>query len=165
MGGSDVTQEERLLQAWLAWEDRRPALERRLIQRASVTLCKGTPADVTELAREFAVSATSLREYAAQLAEHGRVTLEGDAITGAAGLSVAPAGHRLLLAGQPLYTWCALDAVGIPAALGVDATIASSYADGGDVRIEITAGVPDTANAARARVVPPDQERHLCGGT
>jgi alkylmercury lyase len=156
---------ERLLQAWLAWEAERPELERHLIERAFVALCKGIPADVPELAREFGIPAASLRDYAAQLAEHGRVTLEGDAITGAAGLSVAPAGHRLLLAGQSLYTWCALDAVGIPAALGMDATIASSYADGGDVRIEITAGVPDTANAARVRVVPPDQERHLCGDT
>ena len=162
----DVTvHKERLLRAWLAWEDRRPVLERRLIERAFVTLCKGIPADVPELAREFEVSVASLREYAAQLAEHGRVTLEGDAITGAAGLSVAPAGHRLLLAGQPLYTWCALDAVGISAALGMDTSIDSSYTDGGGVRIEITAGTPRTPNAAWVRVVPPDQERHLCGGT
>ncbi len=160
-----MLQKERLLQGWLAWEDRRPALERRLIERAFVALCKATPADVPELARELDVSVTSLRDYAAQLAEHGRITLEGDAITGAAGLSAVPASHHLILEGQPLYTWCALDAVGIPAALGMDATIDSSYADGEDVRIEITAGMPDTTNAARVRVVPPDQERHLCGGT
>lgn len=156
---------ERLLQAWLAWEYRRPELERRLIERAFVTLCKGIPAEVPELAREFDVSVASLRDYVAQLAEHGRVTLEGDAITGAAGLSVAPASHRLLLAGQPLYAWCALDAVGIPAALGFDATIDSSYADGGEVRIEIVAGAPRTPDTAWIRMVPPDQERHLCGGT
>ena len=156
---------ERLLQAWLVWEAERPELERHLIGRAFVKLCQGIPADVPELAREFEVSVASLRDYVAQLAEHGRITLEGDAITGAAGLSVAPASHRLHMAGHPLYTWCALDAVGIPAALGLDATIESSYADGGEVRIEVAASTPRTPNAASIRVVPPDQERHLCGGT
>lgn len=31
--------------------------------------------------------------------------------------------HRLILDGQGLYTWCAIDAVGIPAALSLDAQV------------------------------------------
>ena len=156
---------EQLLRSWLAWEAGRPEVERRLIKRAFVSLRKGLPVTVSELARELEVPSTSLRDYIEQLAGYGRVTLENEVITGAAGLSVAPANHRLLLAGQLLYTWCALDAVGIPAALAVDATIESSYAEGGDLRIEIAARGPRSPDSAWVRVVPPDQERKMCGGT
>jgi alkylmercury lyase len=33
--------------------------------------------------------------------------------------------HRLVLSGQPLYAFCAVDAVGIPAALELDARVES----------------------------------------
>ena len=47
--------------------------------------------------------------------------LVADDVVAAAGLSVAPAAHRLRLDVVDLRTWCAFDAIGIPAALGLDA--------------------------------------------
>ena len=47
-------------------------------------------------------------------------------VTGCYGLSVGPARHRMRIGGNDLYTWCALDAVGIAAATGEDAEIHSS---------------------------------------
>ena len=62
-------------------------------------------------------------------------------VVGSAGLSLAPTPHRLRIQGQHLYTWCAEDAIGIPAALGADAEVASACACCGEpIAIEIRAG-------------------------
>lgn len=47
------------------------------------------------------------------------------AVVGAEGVTVNVTPHQLVLEGQPLHTWCAFDAVGIPAALGADAVATS----------------------------------------
>jgi hypothetical protein len=46
-----------------------------------------------------------------------------DAIVGGHGLTLTPTRHHLVLDGIALHTWCALDAIGIPAALDTDAEI------------------------------------------
>ncbi len=46
---------EQLLQSWLAWEAGRPEVERRLIQRAFVSLRRGLPVTISDLAREMEV--------------------------------------------------------------------------------------------------------------
>jgi alkylmercury lyase len=61
-----------------------------------------------------------------RLAASGEANLDEEGhVVAVAGLSVVPARHDLLLAGRPLHTWCAWDAIGIPAALDEDATIAT----------------------------------------
>ena len=47
------------------------------------------------------------------------------AVVGAGGLTLGNAPHRLLLRGRDYRTWCAYDAIGIPAALGVDGAIST----------------------------------------
>lgn len=47
------------------------------------------------------------------------------AVVGAGGLTLADAPHRLLLGGRDYRTWCAYDAIGIPAALGLDGAIST----------------------------------------
>lgn len=64
----------------------------------------------------------------AVLAEVGLLELEGDHLTGAVGLTLTPTRHALVLDGVALHTWCAIDALGIPAALGADATARSTCA-------------------------------------
>ena len=56
----------------------------------------------------------------------GVVELEGERVTGAAGLTVTPTRHTLVLDGLALHTWCFIDAVGIPAAMGADAMTRST---------------------------------------
>ena len=73
----------------------------------------------------------------------GRLRLDetGDRLIAAAGLSLAESRHTLIMYGRWYGTWCALDAVGIPAGLDADATVESECLDSGEpVRIEITAG-------------------------
>jgi alkylmercury lyase len=86
------------------------------------------------------------------LTERGLVVVEPDSgrVVGSWGLSAVPTDHRLRIQGRDLYTWCALDAVGIPAGLGEDASIASyCHLCGAPVNVEMVAGQV-------AQAVPPD---------
>ena len=46
-------------------------------------------------------------------------------MVGAGGLTLGDAPHRLLLRGRDYRTWCAYDAIGIPAALGEEGAIST----------------------------------------
>lgn len=86
------------------------------------------------------------------LSERGLAVVEPDSgrLVGSWGLSAVPTDHRLRIQGRELYTWCALDAVGIPAGLGEDARIASHcHLCSAPVDVEMVAGQV-------AQVVPPD---------
>lgn len=74
--------------------------------------------------------------------DHGR-------LLGIAGLSLAPSRHRLVLGGVDLHTWCAYDAVGIPAALGEDATVATGCGHcGNPIELAIQRGRPPKRSGA-----------------
>jgi hypothetical protein len=95
-----------------------------------------------------------------RLTRQGRLTLDetGTAIAGAAGLSLLPSRHTLILNGHKLWTWCAFDAVGIPAGLGADARVEStcSVCDR-PVAVEIVRGqlVRQQPGALSVTLVPP----------
>ncbi|MDA8187499.1 MAG: organomercurial lyase [Dehalococcoidales bacterium] len=66
---------------------------------------------------------------------------EAGLVVGSWGLTLVPTSHQLRMLGGSYYTWCAEDAVGIPAALNVDAAIASScFQCGQKVAIELEHG-------------------------
>lgn len=50
---------------------------------------------------------------------------QSGAVVGAGGLTLGDAPHRLLLRGRDYRTWCAYDAIGIPAALGAEGAIST----------------------------------------
>ena len=59
---------------------------------------------------------------ARQLANQGRAELdEKGRLIGIHGLTLRPTGHRFVTSERTYQTWCAFDAVGIPAAMGVEA--------------------------------------------
>jgi alkylmercury lyase len=94
------------------------------------------------------------------LAGRGLVVVEPDSgrVVGSWGLSLVPADHRLRIRGRALYTWCAEDAVGIPAGLGEDASIISScHQCGVLVNVEMAAGQV-------ARAEPPDVRLWVTAG-
>jgi Alkylmercury lyase len=62
------------------------------------------------------------RGLADALVRAGRLVLDGDVVVGIHGLTVHPTAHWIEHPDSVAHTWCALDAVGIPAALGLDAT-------------------------------------------
>ncbi len=152
---------------WDQWErDRLPA-ERALTQAAFRALLTGQTPTVGELAPIGAFSADTLLATLETMVDQGLATVDGDQITGIGGLSLVPAPHALQWNGRPYWTWCALDAVGIPAALGKSATVSSRIVPKGDaVTLRFEDGVwqhPD--RTLGIRLAEPDRARPLCVGT
>ena len=80
--------------------------------------------------------------------ERGVIVVEPDtgAITGSRGLSLAETCHRLLLDGHQRYAFCAVDAVGIPVALGADARVESlCHHCGQPLTLDLKGGAPQGA--------------------
>lgn len=126
------------------------------------SLLEGRPIGPDALAQALGEPAAAVEPVVARLLERG--TMERDSSTGqlvgARGLSLTPTPHRLILDGRPLYAFCAVDAVGIPAALGRDARVESRcHACGVPLGLTMTAGV--VADAWPGTVVIWAAERDL----
>jgi alkylmercury lyase len=78
------------------------------------------------------------------LVDAGRLELDDQGVVvGVHGLAARPTAHRVEHTGGVVHTWCALDAIGIPAALALDAAVVSTCpACGAALRITLDAGVP-----------------------
>ncbi|ABL79521.1 MULTISPECIES: organomercurial lyase [unclassified Nocardioides] len=100
----------------------RSSEEAALVRRAAFThLRRGRPAPEATLAEDTGLPVEAVRAALTELVAVGTATVVDRDVVAAGGLSVVPAAHRLRLPGVDLWTWCAFDAIGIPAALGVDA--------------------------------------------
>lgn len=109
-----------------------------LVRRAAFTLLRrGRPASQQALAEATGLAVEAVRVALDELAAVGTATVMHREVVAAGGLSVMPAAHRLRLDGVELWTWCAFDAIGIPAALGVDAVAITRCPTCGSV-LEIT---------------------------
>jgi alkylmercury lyase len=90
-------------------------------------LLSGRPTRVESLSVAVGLPAPVVERAVARLVERG--TMARDAATGeivgTRGLSLTETPHALVLDGRRLYAFCAVDAVGIPAALGLDARVES----------------------------------------
>nr|WP_246308954.1 organomercurial lyase MerB [Kineosphaera limosa] len=77
------------------------------------------------------------------------------------GLTLRPTAHRFTVAGEELYTWCALDTLIFPALLERAATVVSTSPASGDtirVTVDPTSGVTSLEPATAAvSLVNPDQ--------
>ncbi len=86
-------------------------------------LASGEPVSSETIAGDLGTPAASVEAATDALGAAGWLDRdEGGRITGAAGLSLSDGLHRVEIGGREFRTWCAYDALGIPAALGVDAT-------------------------------------------
>lgn len=86
-------------------------------------LLNGTAPTVGEIASLSGLGVSDIEDGIEALAEVGRIDLDGDRVVGVGGLTLTPTVHSLRLPNAEMHTWCALDAVGIPAALGRTATV------------------------------------------
>ncbi len=104
-----------------AWRQRRqlPAVQEWVLQEAFHLIRGGRVATDATLAARTGLSLETVGAARARLQEDGRIVYAAGAggVIGAFGLSLLPTPHALSLDGRPLFTWCALDAVGIPAGL------------------------------------------------
>ena len=109
------------------------------------------PLEVEHLVHLTGMKPGAVRRAAAKLAEGGWLDLDEDGrITGAAGLSLATGPHALTLAGAPFRTWCAYDALGIAAALEVDALVETACGQCGEaISLGFQQGLPERAGPER----------------
>ena len=101
------------------------------------------------VAATLGTSLTAIERAVGDLIERG--TLERDAdsgeLVGARGLLVAETPHRLAFDGRRLYAFCAVDAVGIPAALRGDARVESlCHVCGARVTLALSGGTVTDAS-------------------
>jgi hypothetical protein len=94
-----------------------PDPERPVRRAAFDALCRGEIPTIGDLAHRTHRSNDQVEEALSTLVDEGRAQLDGSRVVGALGISARPTRHQLALDGVALHTWCALDAIGIPAAL------------------------------------------------
>jgi hypothetical protein len=85
------------------------------------------------------------------LVNAGRAEVDDDGVVvGVHGLVARATPHRIEHSDGMVHTWCALDAIGIPAALGIDATARTSCpACGTELAVHLRGGQPLGAEAVR----------------
>ena len=84
---------------------------RAFVVRGFAALWRGARPLVAELADDDTIVAA--------LVAVGRAEVDDGRLVGAHGVVGRPTAHRIEHAGGVVHTWCALDAIGIPAALGI----------------------------------------------
>ncbi|HEV8625116.1 MAG TPA: organomercurial lyase [Acidimicrobiia bacterium] len=92
----------------------------------------------------------ALEEAVAHLQARGRIEVTADGHVAAVhGLSHRTTQHRIDHLGGRVNTWCALDAIGIPAALGIDARARTACPTcGGELVVTLVAGQPESLTGA-----------------
>lgn len=116
----------------------------------------GAPVTVAEMAADCGMSEPKVEAALAALVGIGTATRDADGrLVGVGGLSVVPAAHLLVLAGRQFFTWCAFDAVGIPAALGLDAVARTACGHcAKTLEVVLRAGVPKAGDGALVGWLP-----------
>ena len=153
--------------AWDQWEAGRPPAQRALTRVAFQALVAGEAPTVAALAPIGEMSQNALTRTLETMVAQGLATVDGDRITGIGGLSLVPAPHALQWQGRSYWTWCALDAIGISAALGGPVTVSSRTA-ADDAAITLTFANSAWQNpdpTLGIRLAEPEAARPLCSGT
>jgi alkylmercury lyase len=102
--------------------------EERAVSRAVFRrILDGDAARAESLAPLLGLAPDTVETAVAGLVERGTMARDPESgdLVGARGLTLAKTRHQLTLAGRVLYAYCALDAVGIPVALALDARVES----------------------------------------
>ncbi len=110
-----------------------------------------TPVPPSELAGLVGADESSVATALDGLAGEGRIDRDdAGRVMGSAGLTLGEGPHGLEIDGHAFRTWCAFDALGIPAALAVDARIDTGCGVcGRPIAVELRAGRPIGESDAR----------------
>lgn len=103
----------------------------------------GAPPSLDALARNLALTANEARATLRELGRRHAVTLtdDGDAVLMANPFSAVPTPFRVRAGEVGYWANCAWDMLGVPAALGVDATIDATWAvDGASATFRVEGG-------------------------
>lgn len=117
----------------------------------ALLLTSREPVDTDKLGAAVGTHVATLEAMLDELVSAGWVDRdERGRVTGSAGLSLTTGPHRLTIDGAPYRTWCAYDAIGIPAALRTDASLETDCAVcGRSISLEMANGQPADGRAER----------------
>lgn len=120
----------------------RPDTEAVVRRAAFWSILRGDALEENTLAREIGRSRADVGAAIERLVSAGRIRRDAAGrIVGSAGLSLERTRHRLILDDAERFTWCAIDAVGIPAALGISAAAETTCVHcGRGLRVDVLAG-------------------------
>lgn len=124
-------------------------LEREVRTAAFRAIYRGETLTPAVLASRLAKPTPEVQAAAQLLVDRGLMTVDGGgSVTGSHGLSLSPSDHRVTFEAGIRFVWCAVDAVGIPAAMAVDATVTSRcFQCGEPVGLAIRGGEPQGPDA------------------
>lgn len=124
------------------------------IQRHGLaSLLTGQPATLSEISQQSGIDIADISAGVTGLQEAGRIETRGDHVIGVGGLTTTSTAHTLALPEATMHTWCALDAIGIPIALDLDAQASTTCPHcGTELRVEIRNG----------QTTPDDSVRLFC---
>lgn len=108
------------------------------------------PVEPSSLAVHSQTDATAVESTLGALARAGRIDRdEQGRVLGSAGLTLAHGPHALEIGGHAFRTWCAFDALGIPAALEADARVETACGVcGRSITVELRDGRATVAGPA-----------------
>ena len=130
--------------------DAPPAAVDAIQHHGLMSLLTGTPVTLADISDESGVCIDEIRAGVAGLQAAGRIEVEGSRVIGVGGLTISPTIHTLALPLATIHTWCGLDAVGIPAALALDADVSTSCPHcANPIQIKLTQGAPEPDEAIR----------------
>ena len=115
---------EALRQAWRGRLNHLSQTQDQLRRVAFRWVRAGQAATAARLAEGANLTLDVVRDELAALEQQGLIVRHAQGVVGISGLSLVETPHQLQLDGHSLFTWCALDAVGIAVGLRADATIA-----------------------------------------
>ena len=108
------------------------------IQRFGLSsLVGGEAATVAQISEWSGLTTDEVRSGIEGLRRAGRIETTDDLVVGVGGITLNQSVHALRLPEASVHTWCALDAIGIPVALGLDAEIHTTCPQCGD-RLHVT---------------------------
>ena len=117
-------------------------------------ILEGYRPNINELSIKIGLSEIEVQKCVESLKNIGTLVLDEEGnIVGSHGLSLVPTKHHLSISGNHLFTWCAADAIGIPAALEVEAKIISKcFQCNEPIEIDMVKGRIQYSNQKDARI-------------
>jgi hypothetical protein len=150
--------------AWIKLRGNLPLEPLQFARYAFDAIVEGNAVTIKEAASALGLSLDQARQHVKTVRGWGLMTVKDDVVTGSLGLTSEPTQYEIELNGRSMHVWCALDAVGIPAALGADASIhVRGLAD-----VQIKGGRLERAEPKTLRIslndpnMAPDMKAEVC---
>ncbi len=115
-----------------------------LRRQAFRELLGGRAPTAAELAALAALPIKAIERAIAELRDQGAIEIDAEGrVVGAHGLTRRETQHEIATSDHTWHTWCAFDAIGIPAALELDATVRTRCAGcGAPIEVVVRGGAP-----------------------